>query len=769
MSSYNFIFSLFDNAHEGIAIFHEGKKLQLNPAFKEIFCFNKSKEKEVFSRLFLNGREVVLMEESGNTIPFEDGPVQKLLRKEYFSNTKYRVYDKEFNNEFFCSFSASNISFGEEDYDILYVKDLSDCFNFPMTLKSEKLLLTEILDSIPVMLTIFDPDSDQIYLNRAVEKIVGWTEEDVENYGIMALAYPEEAYRNEVSVFMTSPTVGFKDIIMKTKDGRDIMTSWSNVLIPDGRKIGIGIDINDQWMVEKELKLNEEKFRNLADNISQLAWMSNRNGKISWFNKRWYNYTGVEFEDAKDMGWTRLIHPDHVQRILTHYKASIKSGVIWDDTFPIKNAKGEFRWYLSRALPIKDESDQIISWFGTHTDITEIKNLQRRLQESNLKVVNALQLQKTFIQNISHEVRTPMNSILGFSELLAKNINKGTESEYLESIIYNGKQLMNLIDDILDFSRLDSRELDLSNEIVPLERVFKQMAHQFEALTIRFKKNIELKINIRTEDEDEVIYADEYRLQQVLNNLLSNAVKYTDKGHVEIGYRIQRMDKQILFFVKDSGFGIKENQRDQIFERFKQVQGSETKSIRGTGLGLAISKQLVELFGGEIWFESKPGGGSSFFFTYHYDESLMESAAPVLKPGISNFMMPYLPGRKILIAEDDDFSFRLLEAMLYDTKAEVLHANTGNEALEMFEASQVDIVFLDIRLPGLNGYEIIEKIREKDKNIPVIAQSAYAMPEDKKKSFERGFNFHASKPISSTELYSILNRFLWVKNETPTI
>ncbi len=766
MSRFNFIFALFDNAHEGIAIFNKGEILKLNPAFKDIFRLNKLKEKDGFSRIFLTGKEVVFLDADGQSVPFEEGPVQKLLRQEYFPNTRFHVLDKQFNNDLFCDFRASNVSFGEDNFDILYVKDIFDSYNLSAPLKSERLLLTEILDAIPVMVAIYDPDFDEVYLNKAVKRILGWTREDIKESDIMTLAYPNETYREEITNYMIHSHHGFRDIIMRTKDGRDIITSWANVLIADGRKVGIGIDINDQRVAENNLRLKEQKFRNLADNISQHAWMSDRNGMTLWFNKRWYDYTGTVYEDVKGMGWAKLVHPDHLQRILTNYKASIKVGKTWDDSFPIKNDKGEFRWFLSRAQPIKDESGKIISWFGTNTDITKIKDLQKELQESHLQVEEALQLQKTFIQNISHEVRTPMNSILGFSELLSKTFSSGVEAEYLDSIRYNGRQLLNLIDDIIDFSRLDSRELNLSKEMIPLEKIFKYLANQYEALTLHFKKNdIVLKINIREEDEGESIYADEYRIQQVLNNLLSNAVKYTVQGYVEIGYRIQRAEKQILFFVKDSGIGIKESQRESIFNRFNQSHQIDVKNIKGTGLGLAISKQLVELFGGEIWFESKLNMGSNFFFTHSFDEKILESSPRIMNPDNSDSAMPDLKGKRILIAEDDDFSFRLLEAMLYDTKAEILHASCGEEAVKLFNNNHIDLVFLDIRLPGLDGYEILAKIRETDKQVPIIAQSAYAMPEEKKKSFEAGFNFHATKPITTNALYSILNCFLAVHKE----
>ncbi|MFW5821332.1 MAG: ATP-binding protein, partial [Bacteroidota bacterium] len=532
--------------------------------------------------------------------------------------------------------------------------------------------------------------------------------------------------------------------------------SWANVRLSDGRQVGIGIDIHKFREAEKCLKESEEKFRNLADNISQLAWITDEKGKIKWYNKRWYEFTGMKMETNNETNFLDLIHPSHRSQVRAYFTECIRNETTWEDSFPIKGKDNRYHWFLSRALPIRDENSKIKSWFGTNTNITELKHLQDKLISANEKAENAIILQKTFIQNISHEVRTPMNSILGFTDLLQKSHFDPEEKEYLDSISYNGKQLLNLINDIIDFSRLDAKELKLTQDEVELNKVFLELENQFEALVHHFKKDkIELKINIK--ENDIIIYADHHRLQQVISNLLSNAVKYTEKGFIETGYEIRKDKNEILFFVKDSGIGIEKKYKSLIFNRFHQT---DRKQLHGTGLGLAICKHLVNLFGGEIWFESETDKGSSFYFTYPLKEVSLKNKKSASNGDEINTAKPDLKGKTILIAEDDDYSFQLLEAILAPTNANILHASNGKEAVELFRKNKTDLVFLDIRLPELDGYEILDIIKEENENIPVIAQTAYAMPEDKTKSHNRGFDFHTTKPISMKDMYVILNTFL---------
>ncbi len=755
-SNWSLSFAILDKMKKGVAIFHDDGILKLNSAFKKFFRINDTIHD--FLHLLRDNSSLVLAYPDKEIISTERSPSERILNQEDLKDEIWQVTDRIHGECWYGEFSGHNIDVDNHSRYVLFVNDVSESFLLKAELKSETRFFYDVINALPVMVSIYNPELNEMYLNNAVESITGWTRKDTENQSIMELAYPDPAYREYVMDYMQSLKEGFSEIIMRTRDGRDIVTSWANIKLSNGRQLGIGLDINKQKITEKAVKESEEKFRNLADNISQLAWITDKEGNVIWFNKRWYDFTGFRLKESAGMHYSDFIHPDYRSQVVSYYVECLKKGVIWEDTFPLKNKNDEFRWFLSRALPIYDESGNIKSWFGTNTDITELKNLQDKILKANEKAEKSVIMQKTFIQNISHEVRTPMNSILGFTELLEKSITNPEDKKHLESISYSGKKLLTLINDILDFSRLDSNDLKLSYDIVPLRNIFHQIEYQFEGLSLHFKKNmLKLKIVVNPEDENRYVYGDKYRIQQVMDNLVSNAVKYTEEGYIEVGCEIRDSEKQVLFFVKDTGTGINKQDYDLIFNRFQQ---SEKKQLQGTGLGLSISKQLVNLFGGDIWVESEKGKGSSFFFTHPLTEAPeMLSQKPKKKKG--SFFRPDLTGITILIAEDDEYSFQLLEAMIAPTNARIIHAKNGHQAVEIFTDNKIiDIVFLDIRLPGLDGYEILEKIRSSNKSIPVIAQTAYAMPEDKTRSHNEGFDFHATKPVAMKDLYMILNTFL---------
>lgn len=513
------------------------------------------------------------------------------------------------------------------------VKHLTQLKSLKNELSNEKELLQTIIDTIPVMITIYSETVDSIVLNNAFTQITGWTQKDVEESNIMELAYPDPEYRAEVLYFMNSKQMKFKDIIMHTKDGRDLETSWANVTIADGRQVGVGLDISDRKKMENELIIAKEK--------------------------------------------------------------------------------------------------------------AEKEN----------------QIQYAFIQNISHEVRTPMNSILGFAELLRKSTDDPRGLEFLDAISFNGQQLLRLIEDIIDISRLDKNEMSLSKENVNVSRLMKRMETQLEGLKKTLKKDhLKTRMKIPEGTGNIYIYTDATRIQQVLTNFLSNALKYTEKGSIEIGYEVHD-SHDIRFYVKDTGIGIKEENHDRIFQRFNRFHQQGGDPIGGTGLGLTICKHLVTLLGGKIDFKSEYGKGSVFYFTHPYVQESDVKSFEQEKPDEKDYSLPDFNGKTILIAEDDKFSFMLMEQMLFETKARVLHASTGKEALEMFITGDPDIVFLDIRMPEMSGFQAIRKIRELNGSVPVIAQTANAMTEDRQNIILSGFNYHATKPISQNELYSILNKF----------
>lgn len=409
--------------------------------------------------------------------------------------------------------------------------------------------------------------------------------------------------------------------------------------------------------------------------------------------------------------------------------------------------------------PIKNKEGEIIAISNVVKDISAIKHRENELVRAKQKSEQATKLKTSFLQNISHEIRTPMNSIIGFTDILKKRLDDAEDKKYMNAIEASGKQLIHLIDDMLDLSRIETGELSVNKSNFNLKQLLEQVKEQFEALKKnKQKEHIELRMILPATNPVNVLYSDKYRVQQVISNLLSNAIKYTGDGYIEFGYRIIDEGNTLLFFVKDTGKGIRKSHLQKIFERFERLDDDTNNIFSGSGLGLAISKSLTELLGGEIWCESEEGKGSNFFFTIpNIKRDMPEEDHDEIT---YNENPPDLEGKTILIAEDDQYSYQMMNVILSVTGAKIVHADDGDKAIELFNKHDVDFMLCDIRLPKKNGHQVLKAIKGKNKDVPVIAQTAYAMPEEKKKILKNGFDGYIDKPVNSAKIYGIINKLM---------
>jgi PAS domain S-box-containing protein len=388
-------------------------------------------------------------------------------------------------------------------------------------------------------------------------------------------------------------------------------------------------------------------------------------------------------------------------------------------------------------------------------DTTARKNLEKKLIEAKNKAEESDRLKSAFLANTSHEIRTPMNAIVGFSKLLKSGkLDKQKQQEYTNNILEKGNQLLQIINDIIDVSKIEANQLNINKSRFSLNKLFDEIHHDFKN-EIEKNEQIELSVN-REVKNGHYIYLDKTRVKQILSNLLSNAFKYTDKGKIETGYQLLDKDN-ILFFVKDTGVGVDKEKQDIIFDSFRKSDNSTTRLYGGTGLGLSISKALVELMGGKIWVESELNQGASFYFTLPYEPAYKVSEDIQIEESKTYNWK----GKKILIVEDDELSYEYLKEILKDTKANILHAKDGQAAIDYCKKDQsLDLVLMDIQLPGIDGNTATQKIREFDEDIPVIAQTAYALEEEKKKILQAGCNDYVSKPINEEKLYEKIHNYL---------
>ncbi|MFW5819797.1 MAG: PAS domain S-box protein [Bacteroidota bacterium] len=392
-------------------------------------------------------------------------------------------------------------------------------------------------------------------------------------------------------------------------------------------------------------------------------------------------------------------------------------------------------------------------------DITERKKAEANLIEAKRRAENADKLKTAFLSNMSHEIRTPMNSILGFSTLLENpDLTEKQRLKYLEFINKNGENLLNLIGDIIDIAKIESNQLKIKKASCNLNYLVTELRESLEKVKeLEGKKDVELRL---TYEKDRIIsiYSDCYRLRQVLVNLIYNAIKFTHQGYIDFGYTIHE-EREVIFHVKDTGIGVPEKMKDKIFERFHKNETTVKKSYGGAGLGLAISSQLVKLLGGKIWMESVVGKGTNFYFSLPYIETKEKKIEK--KSGEYTSMELNWKSKKILLVEDDSFSAELIIEYLSSTGITIVYADDGRKAVDLFSDNpDIDLIIMDIRLPELNGIEATLEIRKKNPEIPVIAQTAFAMEDDRIMAKTAGFNEFLVKPLNKADFLKTLAKYL---------
>jgi PAS domain S-box-containing protein len=442
---------------------------------------------------------------------------------------------------------------------------------------------------------------------------------------------------------------------------------------------------------------------------------------------------------------------------------------------------------LSASL-LKYESSTAESIVAIVKDITEYRNVLNQLTlhkehfeelvyqrtaelaEANVKHLAAKEkaeasdkLKSAFLSNMSHEIRTPMNAILGFSQLLRDHeLPADTINKYLDIITLKGNLLLNIINDIIDISKVEAGELEILRGPVDVDGMLEELHFTFSrVIETQNKLHIDLRIIKPKNSAGCVIYSDPYRLRQVLSNLMDNAIKFTKEGFVHAGYTItgDKPDQKIKFFVKDSGIGILQENIEIIFNRFRQVNESYTKDFGGTGLGLTISQKIVELLGANLEVVSEFGQGSIFYFSL----PLETASVPVKEKTISTRQKKEMnwKDKTILIVEDNRSSYLLLKYYLEHTGAKILHSMTGNEAIDLCKSNpNISIVLMDIQLPDISGYETTNLIKKYRNDLPVIAQTAYALTDDFHRSRDAGCDDYLAKPFSKEKLLSMLKEYL---------
>ncbi|HJZ40267.1 MAG TPA: ATP-binding protein [Bacteroidales bacterium] len=419
----------------------------------------------------------------------------------------------------------------------------------------------------------------------------------------------------------------------------------------------------------------------------------------------------------------------------------------------------EFRilyFAIGRFTGMPDQGSAIM---GTVKDITRQDKIKRDLIKAKERTEESEKLKNILIANILHEVRAPMNSIIGFSELLnIGNLPIEKRQEYVLTVKNQGIHLLKTIDDMIELTRMESGKITIRKSPCNIDILLHELTVIFNKYKIVENKDcLEIRASY-PEKRGMVIFTDPGRLQQLISNLINNAIKFTERGWIEIGYR-PVAEERIEFYIKDTGIGISRDLQKIIFNRFVADE-TLTGKLEGSGLGLTISKNLVRLLGGKIWVESETGKGSTFFFTIPHEEvpetfHTMASEEEIEIPSYS------WKDKVILIVEDDEVNYKFLEAVLQDTAIQLLHARNGLQAVELCRTiNKIDLVLMDLKMPEMDGFEATRKIREFNKKVPIIAQTAFFHDEELEKCREAGCDDEITKPIEIKVFFEKIDRFL---------
>lgn len=594
-------------------------------------------------------------------------------------------------------------------------------------------------------------------VNDAFLKMLGYSREDFEQHGLSwrELTPPdwEDADKRRWEELQATGSVETFEKEYFRKDGSrlPVYIGAANFQGAEDEGIAYILDISESKKAQLALRESEIQFRTLAENIPQLAWMANSDGSIFWYNNRWFEYTGTTLEEMQGWGWTKVHHPDYVEAARDKYRSNIvERQIVWEDTFPLRAADGSYRWFLSRAVPIRDQNGQIVRWFGTNTDVTAQREAEEALQQDSRR-------KDDFLAMLAHELRNPLAPISTAAELLKlASHDESLVRQYSKVITRQVEHMTELVDDLLDVSRVTRGLATIEKEEVGIKDVINSAIEQSRPLM----ESRNHRLFIRLAAENAVVLGDRTRLIQVMTNLLNNASKYTPQGgDIRILAKVQ--DTQVSISVADNGIGIDASLLPHVFKLFAQAERTPDRSQGGLGLGLALVKSIATLHGGSVTAKSDgPGKGSTFTLSL-----------PVVDKG--NSTDDRRPGSAaesqarrrldILVVDDNVDAAATLGALLKAQGHSVTIREDARSALAAAKTSPPQAFILDIGLPDMDGYELSRRLhdRPENKDATYIALTGYGQAHDKVLARTAGFDHFFVKPMNIEALQKILTKVEW--------
>ena len=594
----------------------------------------------------------------------------------------------------------------------------------------------------------------------------------------VSLIHPEDAPRTvkdwELSVACSSKYDGEFRVIRPTGEVHHIRALAQVIAGPNGeptRAVGSNWDVTAQHHLTEALRVEKERLAMAIKAGGVGIWEFDfGRGEYLWDARMHEIYSHGPRHFRSDVapgayggtyeGFLELLHPDDVENINEQSRQAVEGSSSIECEFRIRGADGGWRHLRSLGHIARHSNGALDRIAGINWDVTEERRAAATLQKAKDAADRARAAKGEFLAMMSHEIRTPMNTVLGMVRLTQKTFLTPKQKNYLDKMELSAKALLNIIDDILDYSKIEAGKLHVEAAEFRVEALIEAVAN----ITVMKaeEKGLKLTFVVAPEVPDRLV-GDALRLGQVLINLVNNAVKFTAKGEVSVSLALSPessgLGLLLRFAVRDTGIGLDSSQITELFQAFAQADTYTTRKFGGTGLGLAICKRLVEMMGGRIWAESAKGQGSTFYFTV-----MVQASSGLPEPDVVDepLRKGSLAGRRILVVDDNELNREVVTDFLLSMGMKVGTAAHGGEVLEKLENQSYDAVLMDVQMAPMTGLDATREIRQQSRwaHLPIIALTAHAQLSDREQSLAAGMNAHLTKPIDEGLLFETLSRFL---------
>jgi PAS domain S-box-containing protein len=638
--------------------------------------------------------------------------------------------------------------------------DLTELKQAETALKESEIKYRHLVENITDWVWSMDLEGTHTYSNPATYNLLGYDSNEIIGTSAFLLIQPDDKQAGkEMLEKSIRQKTGWHNLgvrwLHKNGSVRYFESTATPLLDDNGMIIGfsgIDRDITERIQIELAVKEIEEKHRQILKTAMDGFWLTDSKGHLLEVNETYCRMSGYSEQELLNMTIPDLEVSETPADIASHLEKIFTAG---EDRFETQHQRKDGSVF-DVEISVQCRHAEGGCFVVFINDITGRKLAELELIKAKEKAEESDRLKSAFLANMSHEIRTPMNGILGFAQLLKEpNLSGLEQREYIRIIEKSGKRMLNIIQDIVDIAKIESGQMEVSVSFTNINDQIEYIYHFFTPEVE--KKGMKLLYKNTLPAKEAIIHTDREKLYAILTNLVKNAIKYTNEGFIEIGY--EKKGDYLEFFVKDTGIGIARDRQEAIFERFIQADISNKRARDGAGLGLSIAKAYVEMLGGTIRVESEEGHGSMFYFTVPYnnkpeEKMMVEDINPDARE--DNRVRKL----KILIVEDDETSELFITMIVKKYGDELLYASTGVEAIEVCRNNpDLDLVLMDIRMPDMNGHLATRSIREFNKDVIIIAQTAYALSGDREKAMKSGCNDYISKPIDSELFHEIILRY----------